>query len=716
LVDVRRLATAVVQQWPTIAATVALCAGAATIYVLMATRVYTASSLLEMHTRRPRISSEQGAILDQEAKDPAGISDALNTEFSKMQERTVRDRVVDELIRQADTLKLYKTCTRDELTSIIENTVSFERVRGTHLVQVNAEARTPEVAAAVANIASETAVSASKESTKKLSQQAVTWLQEQIDSCQKDLLNNEARVIAFEQQHNMALRRIAQQNSELSITTINKSLVDQQLRAAVLKDTVSALEAARASPENCGVLPSSTPRAETIQQRLKDYTAERVKLDALLMKYTTNHPSFMDQRRRVDVLREELAQEIERATTTAKADLDLATATTLSLLTNKNVAVQETEAKSQELDQFDIDMIPLKRGLEASTVSYKGLLDRLEQARMATDEDTSLLVVYQSATAPKKPSRPMTMLILALSVVLGLGAGFCLALVVHWMRDTVTDLADIESDLAEDALVMIPHVKGRIETTELARMGLQDKFNPITESVATLRATLLSQGRGRDRKGWVILVTSVAPAEGKTSVSCNLAIAMAQTGKRVFLVEGDMRKPRLKDIFPVPAEQLTLMETLLDPCSDDATFARLPVASGAPNLDVAVGYPVQGRSPSEVLETDTFAAFIAWAKSQYDIVIIDSPPVGLISDAMVYSRIADDVLLVCRFNRTRKTWLRHLLRVLHKNDCPLLGIVLNDHSLKNSPFNYYGYGYNYYQTEGRPRRATPARETRATRT
>jgi tyrosine-protein kinase Etk/Wzc len=152
------------------------------------------------------------------------------------------------------------------------------------------------------------------------------------------------------------------------------------------------------------------------------------------------------------------------------------------------------------------------------------------------------------------------------------------------------------------------------------------------------------------------------------------------------------------------------MEMLLDSRSDAATFARLPAASGTPNLDVALGHPVPDRSPSEVLETERFSAFIAWAKSQYDVVIIDSPPLGLMSDAMIYSRIADDVLLLCRFNRTRKSWLRRLLRVLHKNECPLLGIVLNDYSPPRSLFGYYGYGYGYYQAGHQPMEKPQARE------
>ena len=272
------------------------------------------------------------------------------------------------------------------------------------------------------------------------------------------------------------------------------------------------------------------------------------------------------------------------------------------------------------------------------------------------------------------------------------------------LQDRVTNIYDIEQTLSQNLLGVVPHVDRKMDTGEMASVSLQDKFSQLSEAFAGIRGALLAQGNRPEVGGWVILVAGTMPAEGKTSVSSNLAIAMSGMSRRVLLVDGDMRRPKLDQVYEFASPEKGLMDVLADETSDVAAFTEMVRSTEVENLYVATGKPAQGVSPTEVLETGRLKEFIDWARAVYDVVIIDSPPLIPVHDALVLGRMADDVVLVARHNRCRKAFLRQSILALRKNKCPLTGVVLNDFSFSkgNGGQRYGSYAYyGTYTTDGR---------------
>jgi capsular exopolysaccharide synthesis family protein len=197
-----------------------------------------------------------------------------------------------------------------------------------------------------------------------------------------------------------------------------------------------------------------------------------------------------------------------------------------------------------------------------------------------------------------------------------------------------------------------------------------------------------------------MLVTSTIPGEGKTMVSANLAAAFAAHGRRVLLVDCDLRRPMLHERLGQTNDRgiLRWYHDRGDTASEESDRDLLGIREVAPHFHLLTS---GGRShhPTPLFEAPEFGTLIAHLKTQYDLVLIDTPPLGAVSDALYISRFADEFIYVCRFNRALRRHVRLNLRMLRTGPCRGLGIVLNDISLRSlgyySDYRYYS-SYNKY--------------------
>jgi capsular exopolysaccharide synthesis family protein len=695
----------------------AFCLALAVLYLKLATPTYEATATLELHTRRPRIVNQEEALIVDDGGFRALPSDALNTQFHKIQGDAVRTRAVTDLRKVAAGFPEISDYTAEDMGNFVENVVELEQIRGTYLVKIFASAPSAALAVTVANIYADASVEVVKDSTRSASQSAVAWLQEQIATYEKEILENEAKVIAFRQKHNLEGLKSAKASADQALVALNDELIKHQTRATVLRDTAKTLDEIRASPEAAGELPTTIARVGVIEQTLQEYTDQLEELKLLLDRFTPAHPKVQSLQRSVDALQKRIEVEIGRAKETTKAELALTEAYVRSITSNKTDQLRIADELQQQMNRLNTAIIPLERALEASDVSYKGLLARIEQARMSTDEDTSVVTLYEAAKPPTDPVRPDKLIVLAIAIIGGLGVGILLAWAVHLLRDRIYGLHDIELDLGLNLLGVLPHVAGQPGTEETATISLRDRFAPVSESVSAVRAALAAQGHRRDGQAWVVLVSSATAGEGKTSVSCNLAVSMSRTMGKVLLIDGDMRRPRLHRVFNLEVKEgETMAHVMLREDADSNAFAAIPLPTSEPNLWVAPGCVDHAVNPVEILGTRTFRRFLLWAQENFDAIVVDSAPLGLLSDAFSFAQVADDLVWVSRYNVTRKGTLRHAARDLAKHRCPMTGVVLND--FQTSPLGQgYGYGrykYHYYYY-GRPYGAGQDRAARGRR-
>ena len=185
----------------------------------------------------------------------------------------------------------------------------------------------------------------------------------------------------------------------------------------------------------------------------------------------------------------------------------------------------------------------------------------------------------------------------------------------------------------------------------------------------------------------------------------------AMSGKKTLLVDFDLRRPRLGRMFGVISDTVSDRDrsrSLVDALAAEApvSFDALPIPSGYDNLELVVSRSSTQISPATVMGSDTLRQFFAWAREHYEHVVIDSPPFGLVSDALALGALSDSVILVCRPERSRYRAIRHALRSLLESGSRVLGVIVNDVDFKGGgSFGSYhyarNYGYNYYGKNGR---------------
>jgi capsular exopolysaccharide synthesis family protein len=255
--------------------------------------------------------------------------------------------------------------------------------------------------------------------------------------------------------------------------------------------------------------------------------------------------------------------------------------------------------------------------------------------------------------------------------------------------------------MAARVLALVPHVP-RAKRDVLAVMTATRKFSRLAEAFAGLRS-LMESPRYQEMSR-VVLVVSTQPEEGKTITCCNVSLAYALTGQRTLLVDFDMRRPRLAHVFGLRSTNPpSLMHVLNE--NDPSLFGTLPVSSGYPSLDIVTSRSTTQISPASIMGSGIVPQFIKWARENYERVIIDSPPFGLVSDSVVLATLADSVVMVCRPDLSRYRAMRHAIRYLSSAGATVMGVVVNDvdfgRSSYFSNYDYHTYGYSYTYKYGK---------------
>ena len=291
--------------------------------------------------------------------------------------------------------------------------------------------------------------------------------------------------------------------------------------------------------------------------------------------------------------------------------------------------------------------------------------------------------VLSSAGAPDAPVSPNVPLNIAIGLVFGLFLGSALAFIRDYFDDSVKSKEMVDQVTGVSTLGLIPKIGA--SSTELVTVG--HPSSPAAEAFRSLRTSV--KFLGIERQVRVVQVTSPSTGEGKTLVAVNLAVAFAQSGDRVVIVGGDLRRPRMEEILDVP-----LTPGLTAVLIGDVTLPQaIQTVSSVPNLSVLPsGSPPP--NPSELLSGERARRLIDVLGQTYDVVVIDCPPVLPVTDALVVARMADTTLLVTSANKTSKRGLQRAVEMLHQVDAPLSGTVLNSLS---SDATFVGEPYRYEQ-------------------
>ena len=357
------------------------------------------------------------------------------------------------------------------------------------------------------------------------------------------------------------------------------------------------------------------------------------------------------------------------------------------------IASTQAEIASQEkgdppdptkLDRLRWELSDLQRSYTSVFNSYADL--NLQEAKQL---DT--LLVTQPAQEPTSPVLPKTFQNTLMAVIVGAMLAAGVALLVEYLEDILKNPDDVRTQLGLTTLGAVPKMKEVAEKDDLVM--LSTRHSAATEAYRVLRTNL--QFAAVDRPLRSLLVTSAAPSEGKSLTAANLAVALAQAGQRVILVDADLHRPRQHRLFKIP-NSVGITSALVSPAYD---LNELLQGTEVPGLRVLTAGP-HAPNPAELLGSERMKALLANLKDQAEIVVLDSPPTMAVADAAILATNADGVLLLLDASKTRRGLAKKAVESLQQVKGRIVGAVLNRMPTRGVEAHYYYYYYHYNQHYG----------------
>jgi capsular exopolysaccharide synthesis family protein len=375
-------------------------------------------------------------------------------------------------------------------------------------------------------------------------------------------------------------------------------------------------------------------------------------------------------------------------------------------------ALNEQTLEASKVNEDAIEFKGLQQEADTNRTLYYGLLTKLKEASLEAGLNSTNIRIVDPARVPLRPARPNILLNFELALLLGLVGGVAMIFVLEALDMTVRTPDQIEAISGLPTVGIIPVRSLQEEVAQRIGSATRSKALPITaaprllpitfldpqseisEAYRALRTSLLLSTPGQPPR--IILFTSALPQDGKTTTSVNTAVTMAQQGKRVLLIDADMRRPMLAKIFELKSNY-----GLSNVLSGGAKWKDVIHTSIQPNLFILASGPLPPH-PSELLSSAMMESLLKQWREEFDHVIIDSPPVLSATDGVLLSVQVDTTVLVVRAGKTTTPALRRSRDLLLSVNANIGGVVVNAVDLSSPDYYYYysGYGYKYGQKYG----------------
>jgi capsular exopolysaccharide synthesis family protein len=363
--------------------------------------------------------------------------------------------------------------------------------------------------------------------------------------------------------------------------------------------------------------------------------------------------------------------------------------------------VAERLALESERAQLEQEISERRENVETRRSSYLDQLDELELASRLTQTGGAQIV--SEAVEPTSPVRPTPLRNGVLALVVGLMLGVGLAFLREYLDDTIKTKDELQQAAGGlPVLGLIPRVAAWKDREVAQVVSISEPRSAAAEAYRSLRTSVQFVGLGRDEPVRAIQLTSPNASEGKTTTLANLAVALAGAGQRVIVVCADLRRPRVHDFFGL-ANDVGFTSVLLGQSQLSDALQAVPGQSRLAVMTAGTPPP----NPSELLAAPKAQQLLGMLRAECDVLLIDSPPVLPLTDAIVLAGLADATVLVGTAGRTTRKEIHRSVELLHQVGAPLVGVVLNGAGAESG----YGYGYGYGAHYGADEAATKPSET-----
>jgi len=681
-----------------------------TIKMLTATPIYRATCQLLIERKNPSIVSLQDMFMLDYAS-----ADFYQTQYKLMQNPNVASKVIKNLDLGNNPLfyPLPAQASKEQGSTAFANNANpdpqrrhsalistflgglrVEPIKSTRLVNICFESPHPKLAAQIANGLAQAYIEQSLELTTGTSQDAIKFLTKKIHELRRKVEESESALERYKEEKGIITVDEREMITPQNLAELNSQFLQAQLRRVEFETLYDQTKKLSEQPE----MVESTPRVLNslfIQQLKKEKIALEREYSKLHSKYGPRHPVIIRLSSQIATIKHKIEMEVEKIVNSIKVEYELSKARERVL---KN-QFDGMKRKALDLSKKGIKYAALKRLADSNREIYGALLKRLKETDITEDIKAVNIRIVDRAEVPRSPVRPNKRQNIMLSIIVGLTMGIGLAFLLEYMDNTIKTHEDIEQRIHLPFLGAIPTIRFNAQDSEKEDKSIPSENKDLitfthprstsSEAYRSVRTSALLSTP--DSPPGKILIASAAPYEGKTITAANLAISMAQAGGKTLLLDSDLRKPRVHQVFSVDntAGLSNIVATGQDPRS-------LIKKTDVPNLYVLTSGPIP-PNPAELLGSNRMHELMKIFEADFERIILDSPPLIVVTDATILSTLCDGVILVVQANRTGLDVIQRGKELLRDVNARIIGVVLNNMDIEKGRY-YYNYPYyrHYY--------------------
>jgi len=757
-----------------------------TIFSFTATPIYQATTRIVIEKENPKVVSIQEVM----SVDSSGL-DYYQTQYKILESKSVANEVIKRLnLENNETFNpkpgviaqvvewilspiayvksLMKTTDKDAalmgqpgiaeptspLVGKLLNAVKVTPIRNSRLVDVSFESPDPVLAARGANTLAKAYIDLNLQTKLKATQDAVNWLNQQIDQEKKKVDTADQALLRYKQEQGIVtdFSTNAETITAQKLAELNKQVVEATSRRVEAETRYRQAKSLADRADTSASIPEvmSNPLIQEIKKQEVEISK---RLSELSKRYGSNHPQIIALNNEMRTLNARKAAEIQRVVDSLHNQYRVALAGEQSL----KGALGQQKGETLAMNQKAIDYTVLKREAETSREMFDLLVKRFKEASLTEDIRTGNIRVIDPAQIPKGPVKPKKLQNILLAIIVGLSLGVGLAFFLEYIDNTIKLPDEVTGILKIPYLGPVPAIAavaakegggnpggggdsggggdgsggvagaisgvlGNVLGGAISDVGkgargaagpdadptqdivvVHSPKSTASEAYRGIRTSLLFSSA--DVAPQIILVTSSGPREGKTTCSANIAAAMAQAGSRVIVVDCDLRRPRVHQLFGRDRSVGT-SNILVANCTIDEAIQQTDI----PNVDMIASGPVP-PNPSELLGSKHMMEMLVELRGRYERIIIDSTPISAVTDAVILSKIVDGVVLVIRAHQTNREVIRYAITQLRNVSAHIFGAVLNGVDMGRDSYYYYQYYYYYYGQDGERKKKTRSRRS-----
>ncbi|OGB65308.1 MAG: hypothetical protein A2Y94_01355 [Caldithrix sp. RBG_13_44_9] len=664
----------------------------------------------------------------------------ITNQVEILKSRKLAEKVVRTLEEDVyrDSLKIFQPAddgsymtSRSQVNWIMEH-LEVNPKKDTDVIEVKFQAGSPFEAKNIANEVIQNFRMLNIELNKQELVDLRDFLEEQLQIKREELRNSEEalknyrekeKLISLDKETSEAISRYAESQAQLE-----QALVEMDAYLEQKKSLEDQLENRRSS-FSTEISVVSSPILEQLQSEYAKLVSEKVTYETLIAQDRVDPAEYNLQlqslENRLKAQEKRLQDEAKKIAATSMVQDPLLIAQNLTVkileaetqikgLRAKITALQnimkDYDIQLSKLPNQSLELARLTRELEVDQETYNLMTKKLEETRITEAGQEENIQILDLAILPDSPIKPKKRLNLMLGALIGLGLGIGLTFLLEYFDDSIKNPEELEK-MGFPILATIPEISSKevIENVisangESEEMGEArqietrlvthfDPKSPVSEAYRTLRTNI--QFKNKKTKQHVILVTSSAPKEGKSTTVANLAITMAQMGNKTVLIDGDLRRPVIHSIFNMKKEN-----GLTNYLIGNATLKEIVRPTFVEHLAVIPSGPLP-PNPSELLGSDEMKKLLEDLKNQFEVILFDSPPVIAVTDAAIMSTLVDGIVLVIKAHQTHREAIKRAKSLLDTAEARIFGSLLNGVNIqKTYGTNYYYYYYQYYQYYG----------------